>query len=107
MTAGKLDQFITIQRKTRVSDMMGGYSESWATWQQVWAGAVAKAGRESIDEGRTNAVFVVVFTIYTLDGLAETDRILWNGETYNIRGVLRMGGRELHTKVEAERGVAS
>ena len=113
MTAGKLDQFITIQRKTRVSDMMGGFTESWATWQQVWAGAaaragaVAKAGRESIDEGRTNAVFVVVFTIYTLDGLAETDRILWNGETYNIRGVLRMGGRELHTKVEAERGVAS
>ena len=107
MTAGPLDQFITIQRKSRVSDNMGGFTESWATWKQVWAGAVAKAGRESLDEGRTNAVFVVVFTIYTLDGLAETDRILWNGETYNIRGVLRMGGRELHTKVEAERGVAS
>lgn len=107
MTAGALDQYITIERKTRVADGMGGYTESWATWKTVWANAKAKAGRESRDEGRTNAVFVVVFTIYTLDGLAETDRIVWGGEYYNIRGVLREGARMLHTKTEAERGVAS
>ena len=103
---GKLDQYITIERKTRASDGMGGFVETWATWKNVWANAKANRGRESIDEGRTNAVFVVVFTIYTLDGLAETDRISWRGETYNIRGVLREGARPLHVKVEAERGVA-
>lgn len=107
MTAGDMDQYITIERKTRAGDGMGGFAETWATWKNVWANAKAKTGRESLDEGRTNAVFVVVFTIYTLDGLAETDRISWRGETYNIRGILREGARPLHVKVEAERGGAS
>ena len=107
MTAGNLDQFITIERKTRTANLSGGFVETWSTWKQVWAGVKAKAGRESIEDGRTNATFVFVFTVYTLADLSELDRIVWNGERYNIRGMLRAGARALHTKFEAERGVAS
>lgn len=103
---GKLDQFITIQRKTTASDMTGGRVDTWSTWKQVWANVKAKTSREGLEEGRTNATFVVVFTIYNI-AVTEVDRIVWNGERYNIRGVLREGSRAQHVRIEAERGVAS
>jgi head-tail adaptor len=111
MSAGPKDQLITLQRRVRVDDLLGGFHETWEDWtaySPVWANARPKGGREVVDEGRVNAVFVVVFTIYTIDALNEADhRIVWNGETYNIRGVLRAGHRMQDMKVEAERGVAS
>lgn len=108
MTAGRMDQPITIERKTRVADGMGGFTETWVPDVHfIWAAAKAKTGREGRDEGRTNATFVVTFTIYTLADLSELDRVIWNGERYNIRGLLRQGDRVLTTAFEAERGVAS
>ena len=102
-----MDQMITFQRKTRVADGMGGYTETWADVYSVWAAVKAKAGREGRDEGRTNATFVTTFTVYTMADLSELDRIVWNSERYNIRGILRQGERPLTTVIEAERGVAS
>jgi SPP1 family predicted phage head-tail adaptor len=107
MTAGKLDQPITIERRTSTKSVSGGFIDTWSTWATVWAGVQAKAGREGLDEGRTNATFVVVFTIYTLSGLMESDRIIWGGVPYNIRGIRREGEQPLEVKIEAERGVAS
>lgn len=104
---GKMDQPITIERKARVADSAGGFTETWSDTYAVWAAVKAKSGREGRDEGRTNATFVVTFTIYTLDALSEVDRVIWNGERYNIRGILRQGERPLTTVIEAERGVAS
>jgi SPP1 family predicted phage head-tail adaptor len=107
MQSGKLNCPITIERFTSVSDMMGGQTDTWATWKSVWAQVTPKAGRESLDEGRANATFVVVFTIYRLPGLIDADRIVWQGVPYNIRGILDTGETDLQMKVEAERGVAS
>lgn len=106
MTAGRMDQMVSIERKTRVADGMGGYTETWAEVYAVWAAVKPKAGREGRDEGRTNATYVVNFTIYTLADLSEQDRIIWNAERYNIRGILRTGERPMTTIIEAERGVA-
>lgn len=107
MNAGNLNQPITIQRMTQTPDMMGGFTEVWADLQSAWAMVTPKSGREAMDQGRPNATFVVVFTIYTIDGLRDADRIMWGGVPYNIRGILGTGHNSLFTKVEAERGVAS
>lgn len=104
---GKMDQPISIERKARVTDSAGGFAEVWSEVNNVWAAVKAKAGREGRDEGRTNSTFIVAFTIYTIDDLSEVDRIIWGGERYNIRGILRQGERPLTTVIEAERGVAS
>ena len=104
---GKMDQMISIERKTFLADAMGGTVETWAHVYSVWAMVKAKAGREVVDQGRTNATFVVNFTIRALADLSEVDRIVWNGDRYNIRGVLRASTRELHLVIEAERGVSS
>lgn len=107
MTAGAMDQPITIERRTSTRSAVGGFVDTWETLQSAWASVKAKAGREGMDDGRANATFFVVFTIYTIDGLTDADRIIWNGVTYNIRGILAEGAQRLTTRVEAERGVAS
>lgn len=108
MSAGNLDQPITLQRFTRTADGGGGFTEAWANFAtdpSPWANVKAKAGREVLVEGQTAATFVVVFTIYNRSDVTELDRILWNGVAYNIRGILREGERDLMLKIEAERGV--
>jgi len=101
-----MDQPIQIQRKVVTSDGAGGQSETWATVYSVWAAVRAKSAREGLDQGRMNATYVVAFTIYTIADLTEADRILWNDETYNIRGILRSGSPQT-VQVEGERGVAT
>lgn len=105
MHPGALDQSITIERRTETADGGGGIVRGWEALATVWAAVKAKASREGMDEGRMAAVFAVMFTIRNRD-VIETDRILWNGEVYNIRGVLRQGSRAMYVTIEAERGVA-
>ena len=107
--AGAMDQPITIERKTLTPDGAGGSIESWATVYSVWAAvraARATSFDEGMDQGRMNATYRVSFTIYTISDLTEVDRIVWMGEVYNIRGILR-SGNPLTVQVDAERGVAS
>lgn len=109
MSAGSKDQQITLQRMTSTADGIGGTTRVWAnlaTDAHVWAHVRAKAGREQMDEGRMAASFTLLFTIYNRSDLTELDRIRWNGENYNIRGLRREGGRNLDLVIEAERGVA-
>ena len=54
----------------------------------------AKAGGENLNEGRINAAYTVAFTIYNRADLSEKDRIIWQGETYNIRTITRLGDRQ-------------
>lgn len=109
MQSGDLDQQITLQRFYETADGIGGTTRTWgnfATDAVIWAKVVAKSGREGLDEGRLNATFVLLFTVYNRDDVTELDRVKWNGENYNIRGLRREGGRELRLVIEAERGAA-
>lgn len=107
---GKMDQLITLQRLVRTPDGVGGTTDNWADYPAnpcVWANVVAKAGREGISDGRMVATFTVLFTIYNRSDIDPRDRILWQGVTYNIRGLRTEGDRRLRLVIEAERGVAS
>lgn len=110
MQPGHLDQRITLQRLTRTADGFGGLTDAWADYPtnaRVWAYVRAKAGRESMDEGRMTASFTVLFTIYNRNDIDPRDRIVWQGVNYNIRGLRQEGGRRLMLVIEAERGVTS
>jgi SPP1 family predicted phage head-tail adaptor len=107
---GKMDQRITLQRVTETPDGIGGTTRGWsdlAVNPSPWARVIAKAGREGMTEGRMTATYIVLFTIWNRDDLSEVDRILWNGEAYNIRNIRREGERKLYLVIEAERGVLS
>jgi SPP1 family predicted phage head-tail adaptor len=105
---GKMDQRITLQRPTETPDGIGGTVRGWADLAanpRPWANVIAKAGRESMVEGRTNATYIVLFTIWNRSDLSELNRIVWNGDAYNIRNIRREGERKLRLVIEAERGV--
>lgn len=107
---GRMDQRITLQRLARTADGYGGFTDAWADYAtnpQVWAAVTAKAGRESMVDGRMAAQFTVLFEIYNRTDIDPRDRIVWQGVTYNIRGIRDEGGRALRLVIEAERGVAS
>jgi SPP1 family predicted phage head-tail adaptor len=105
----RLDQLITFQRRVETADGAGGVTRTWANvavYPTVWAYVGPKSGREAMNEGRIEASYVVVFTVYNRADVDETCRILWNGVAYNIRGIQRASTAELMLRIEAERGVA-
>ena len=106
--AGKMDQRITLQTLVSVSDGAGGKTTTWQNYAAdpvVWTSVIAKSGAEGMVEGRTTATFVVLFTIYNRSDINPRDRIIWQSEYYNIRGVRNSGERDLRLVIEAERGV--
>ena len=106
---GAMDQQITLQRFTETPDGIGGVTRAWvdfAASPKVWANVKAKAGREGMEEGRMNASFTVLFAIHNRRDVLPTDRIIWQGVAYNIRGIRDEGGRSRRLVIEAERGVA-
>lgn len=110
MQPGHMDQKVTLQRLVKTPDGAGGTTTSWqdyATNATVWAKVTAKAGRENITDGRMVASYIVLFEIWNRQDINERDRIVWQGVTYNIRGLRQTGGRRHRLVIEAERGVAS
>jgi SPP1 family predicted phage head-tail adaptor len=105
---GALDQRVRLQRRIETDDGAGGVARSWADLPHadVWAQVRTRASREGLIEGRMVAVQATVFTIRWRGDVDETCRLIWGGETWNIRAVLRHGDRVPYLAVEAERGVA-
>ena len=105
-----LDQRITLQSFTTSPDGAGGATETWPDYAPdatPWASVKTRFGRESTVDDQVRASATTTFTVYNRSDVSENDRIVWNGETYNIRSVLRMGERELYMQIDAERGVPS
>lgn len=107
MTAGTMREQITIQRKSVTADRTGGRAETWATLATCWAAVRSKPSGEKMEDGRMNARTINAFTIYhdAAPAVTEIDRILWNGEIWNIRGIYRSGTSVLTVQIDAERGI--
>jgi SPP1 family predicted phage head-tail adaptor len=108
MRLGKMDQRITLQSRAGTADGAGGFTYGWsdfATVPTVWARVEPLTGRESDQEGGVAATLMYSFTIRTRTDVNEDDRIVWRGDHFNIRRVLREGPRPLHIEIEAERGI--
>ena len=106
---GKMDQQITLQRLTATPDGIGGTVRAWADFDAnatVWAKVTPRLGREAMVNGRMTAVLPVTFEIYNRSDVDERDRIIWQGEAYNILSLMREGSRAQHLAIDAQRGDA-
>jgi SPP1 family predicted phage head-tail adaptor len=97
---GELDRRIDLQHNTP-----GGTNdynqpiESWATFASVWAKLEHHRSTEGEDAARQFAGFEGFFTIrYRGDVLAE-DRIVYDGETFQVIGRPRELGRRQYLKL--------
>lgn len=104
--AGELDQQITIKRETKVSDGMGGdISTLVDVASDLWAHVRPRSGKEIGTHDRVEAPALYLFVIRYRNDIRNDDRIVWNGETYNIRAILTAGSRTSFLEINAERGV--
>ncbi|MBC7282570.1 phage head closure protein [Hoeflea sp.] len=100
MRAGRLDQRITIQRKARVTDAMGGFVETWSDLETVWAEVRPLSTREVWDAMRISAETRMRARIRFRGDDAgapyytSADRVAWKGRTYGVERVVEIGRRE-------------
>ena len=103
---GELDQLITINELTLTPDGIGGSTEGWTLKGQVFAHVRPLSGREVTDFDRVNAEARYLFVVRYPADIKDCDRIVWDGESFNIRVRKQPKGRDLYMQIEAERGVA-
>ena len=102
---GKLDQRVTLERRTRTADGMGGFAEAWGVIATVWAQVLPLRGAEKWEAMRVTADSRMKVRIRwrgDADGqpyYTVADRLVWRGRTYNIEGVAPWGGRQAFIEI--------
>lgn len=108
MEIGKLNQRITIQKKTIISDKIGYQSEEWTDFHTCWAEVNGVYGREYWQARQTNEEKTINFRIRyckILENLNSTDfRIFFRNTSYDIQVVNNefFGDRFLYIKAISE-----
>ena len=94
MSAGKRDVRIVLQRATRATDAFNALILTWNALATVWAeyshvsdGEKARAGEVSSD---IMARFTVRYSV-SINTIDTRDQILFDGRTWDIRGVKEIG----------------
>ena len=97
---GRFDKRIKFQYQTRISDGMGGYTNTWTDSLTVWADIQPMTGRESLSQGRLDAdQKYIIYLRYSDDFYTPLDthyRIVYlagtpNEKIFNIHSVENPG----------------
>jgi head-tail adaptor len=107
--SGAKTELITVERETRTRRNGAGYDSSWSSVGQFWAEAKWVRGGEQERQGALRELSAYRFLALSaaIEELAVTtaDRLVWNGERYNIRERPRRLPRMAETEIIAETGV--
>ena len=85
-SAGKLDQRITVERKTIARNTIGEETETWSTLATVWAAYRPVRTDERIAGAQLQAEFDAVFRIRTLANVDAESRVVWRGKRFELVG---------------------
>ena len=92
---GRFDKRLKFQYQVRVSDGMGGFTNTWTDDLTVWGDLIPLSGRESLSEGQISSSQQFRARIrWTNDFASELDndyRIVYGGKNYNIHSVQNLG----------------
>jgi len=104
MRAGRLNQRITLEKRTMVQDAFGSATPTWSEVATVWATLTRITGREDWANDQVTTESAVAFRIRYLAGLSADMRLQHNGTTYEIQTILdpTSRGRELIITARAE-----
>lgn len=110
MDAGARTELITIQRETDTRRPGGGQTVALSPLGQMWAKVEWIGGGEPARDGGVKPGAKYRFTCMSAAveelGVTSNDRILWNGDTYNIRERPRRLPNKPQTEIVAETGVS-
>jgi SPP1 family predicted phage head-tail adaptor len=84
ITAGQLDQRLTIQWPTTTQDELGQVLPGWTGDRVVNGGAEPLRGRELVAAGAQQSAATVRFRIRWQSDITAACRVLWRGAPYAI-----------------------
>lgn len=108
-SARDLREEVEFQRKARVSDGAGGYTESWAavSGAPTRAKVTALSGRERWASQRVEALSSWRIVVRYFSGLLESDRVSIRGKAYNIRFINNVDLADKWLVIDLDGGVAT
>lgn len=108
MNAGMLREPVTFERKARVANGTGGWSETWSTVSGSATRAHVKAlsGYERLQSDRVEAGTRWRMVVRYFAGLIEEDRVIIRGRAHNIRFINNMELRNRWLQIDLDGGVA-
>lgn len=95
LRAGELDDQIIILEPTETQDSdFGSISEAWSTLDTIWADYNPIGGQEFFRSQQVTARRVGTFTIRHHDSILVTHRISFDGDTWDINRIDKVGRQE-------------
>jgi len=94
ISPGELRNYITIEAPTESRTANGGFSNSWATFANAWAGITVVSGNETQVTDKIEGKTLFIFTMRWLDAVVKTQRINWDGRIFNITEVKNVQERD-------------
>lgn len=95
VSAGDLDQRITLQQMTVARGALGGHEETWADLVTVWAKTRDMSGRELFNAKGMGSAVTQVITIRFRDDVKAAMRVKFaNGALARIEWIRRVTRRE-------------
>jgi SPP1 family predicted phage head-tail adaptor len=102
---GEMTELIELHSLTSTSDGMGGSTQAWAKYADVWAHIRPLSGSEREGAMRTEGTAKHLIVIRNRDDVRDTHKIVWGARELNIRFIRSRGPRDLYLELEAEVGV--
>lgn len=102
MNPGKLRHRIAILQKQTGTDPDGYPMEEWISIFSIWAEVKPIAGREYFTAAAVQAQHQVRFTMRYRKDITPDMRIRYDGQGYEIKAILDLGGRRTWLQVMGE-----
>jgi head-tail adaptor len=93
MKSGKLREAIAIQRATTSINDAGTPADTWSIIARLRAEKVEQSTAEAIRAFGASDEELVIFRARFFEGVTTADRVLWNGQTFNIKQIAPLGQR--------------
>lgn len=104
---GELDECIDFYKEVRYEDGMGGAEVDLELIEdEVSCKVRPLSGKEADRYDKVNSEEITLFVTRYRTDIVEENRIVWDGESYNIRHIPRTSKRSMYSEFYAERGVA-
>ncbi len=93
MRAGSLDRSITLERRSETVSDAGTVTESWAALTTMRAERVEVSSDEANTETGKSEVVRMTFRTRYFAGLTTDDRLVFDGQAFDIVGIDEIGRR--------------
>jgi SPP1 family predicted phage head-tail adaptor len=99
---GSLRHRIKFQTLSRATDGQGGFTETWTDLATVWAYVKPVSAREKMISNQIQYQRSHEVIIRHRTGITQEMRFLYDGRTFQIKGVRRPDERKFYLIIDAE-----